>query len=161
MATSLTIDRSNLPGSLPDLVFDQDYSSGFVLLPGLSFGTVTWRKKTDQADNVAGRQLIDYTRETSVVSGAVMICGTTATDLQNKIGEAITALTQVDDTAGFAPFGLTFTQGTAVYSCNATEPGDVTPGEDGAFDDTLMEDYFIQPLTFAIVRNPIPTAGPI
>lgn len=159
MTASLTVDRSNL--SLPDLVFGQDLATGFVIAPGLSFGTVTWRKHTEQSDNIAGRQLIDYVRDASVVSGTALIAGTNETSLQSRISEAITALTQVDATLGFQTFTLTFTHGAAVYSCTATEPGDITPGDDGVFDDMLMEGNFIQPLGFTIVRNPIALSGPI
>lgn len=161
MTASLTIDRSNL--SLGDLVFGQNPSTtGFVLAPGLSFGTVTWRKHTEEEQNVAGRQLIDYVRDTSIISGTVEIYGSNEADLQSKISEAIAALTQVDATLGFQTFTLTFSHGGTLYRCTATEPGDVSPGDDGVFDDVAMDNgNFMQPLSFTIVRNPIPVLGPI
>lgn len=162
MAGTLTIDRTNL--GLGDLVFGNDPETGFVLAPGLSFGTITWRKNTQGEDqfNVAGRQLIDYCRASTTVAGTVEIYGASEADLQSKIGEAITALTQVDGTSGFQTFTITFSHGGTLYRCTATEPGDVTPGDDGVFDDVAMDNgNFIQALGFAIVRDPIPLLGPV
>lgn len=158
MTVSLVIDRSAL--SLTDLTFGRDSDTGFVLAPGLSFGTVTWRKQTSEQSNVPGRAMGDYTRDTSIVAGTVEIYGTDEVDLANKIGEAIEAMTQT--ASGFTPFTITFNHGAAVYQCTATEPGDVTPGEDGVFDDVAMDNgNFMQMLTFSIVRDPIPLQGPI
>lgn len=159
MAT-LTIDRSNL--SLSDLVFGTDPSTGYVLAPGLSFGTVTWRKATSDAPNVADREMTDYTRDTASISGGVDLYGTSESNLQTKLGVVIAALTQVDATNGFQKFPVTFTHGAAVYSATVTEPGDVTPGdEDGVFPDDTMDGYFILPVRFVLVRNPIALAGPL
>lgn len=160
MAGTLTVSRANL--SLGNLVFGADASTGFVLSPGLSFGTIDWRKTYPPSPaNVAGRQMIDCVREASVIEGAVDLYAVSETDLQDKIGEVITALTQVDATAGFQTFTVTFAHGTALYRATVTEPGTVTPGADGVFDDEQMDGYFMQSLGFVLPRDPIPLLGPI
>lgn len=159
MAATLTIDRSNLPGSLADLVIGVDPDDGFTLDPSLSIGSITWRKETSEAANVAGREMVDYTRDTSVVTGSVTCWGTDADDLQDRIAELVEALTQVDPTDGFSKFTMTYTHDAAVYSWKCTEPADITL-TNGALDDAEMAQFF-QSFSFEIVRNPIPTAGPI
>lgn len=158
MSATLTIDRSNL--SLEDLVIGQDVSSGFTLDPQLSIGDVTWRKRTEEADNVAGRYMGDYAREFSEVRGSITCYGDDEEDLQDRLAEIITALTQGAQTAAFQPFPMTYTHGAAVYQWTCTEPGDCTPGASGTLDDTEMA-ALMQPVGFVIVRNPIPIQGPI
>lgn len=161
MAATLTIDRSNL--ALADLVVGADAATGYTLDPGLSIGSVTWRKHVEQEANVAGRQLIDYVRDVSAVSGSITCHGTSEADLQAKLSALITALTQVDATLGFQTFTMTYTHGAAVYQWTCTEPADCTiggEGSSGALNDMEMAQY-LQPLGFTIVRDPIPLSGPI
>lgn len=161
MSATLTIDRSNLPGSLPDLVIGQDVASGFTLDPALSIGAVTWRKRiADVSDNVAGRQMIDCVRETAEVRGSITCHGDDEDDLQDRLAEIITALTQVDPTAGFQTFTMTYDHGSAAYKWTCTEPGDCTPGISSELNDQEMA-ALMQPVGFVIVRNPIPLQGPI
>lgn len=158
MSATLTVSRTNL--SLSDLVLGVDPNTGFTLDPQLSIGSVTWRKTiADRTANVAGRQMIDYTREECIAAGSVTCYGSTETDLQSKIATLITALTQIDATAGFQPFTMTYTHGTATYSWTCTEPADVTPTT-GSLDDAEMA-VFIQSFRFEIQRDPVALSGPI
>lgn len=158
MAATLTIARTNL--SLSALVLGQDVSTGFTLDPQLSIGDVTWRKRTEEQDNVAGRYMTDYVRAASEVRGSVTCYGDDEEDLQDRLAEIITALTQVDATLGFQEFNMTYTHGTAVYKWACTEPADLTPGVSGTLEDSEMANL-MQPVGFVIVRNPIPIEGPI
>src|SRR4051812_40290154 len=99
MGATLTIDRTNL--TLSALVIGTDTSSGYTLDPAVKLGEITWRKHTEEEQNVAGRQLIDYVRDTTEASGSITVYGTSETDLQTKLGVLVTALTQVDATLGF------------------------------------------------------------
>lgn len=158
MSATLTIDRSNL--SLADLVIGADVTSGFTLDPALKIGDVTWRKRVEESNNVAGRQMTDYTRDTTEVVGSITCHGDDEEDLQDRLAEIIAALTQVDDTAGFQSFTMTYTHGAAVYRWKCTEPADCVPGASGQIEDAEMA-AFMQPVGFTIVRNPIPLDGPI
>lgn len=163
MAATLTISRANL--SLDDLVIGSDDSTGYTLDPDFSMGSVAWRKKTEQADNVDGRVMTDYARDTMVVTGSIHCHAdpTTETevDLQNRIGALIDALTQVDPTLGFQPFTMTYTHGAAVYQWTCTEPADCSPGSDGGVLSDAEMASLTQAIHFAVVRDPIPLAGPI
>lgn len=157
MGATLTIDRTNL--SLAALVIGTDTSIGYTLDPSLKLGDVIWRKHTEESQNVAGRQLIDYVRESTEAVGSITIHGTSETDLQTKLGALITALTQVDATLGFQPFTMTYTHGAATYQWTCTEPADCTLGA-ATVDDMEMAN-FLQAVTWTVVRDPIPLAGPI
>lgn len=159
MGATLTIDRTNL--SLTDLVIGTDTTTGYTLDPGLKLGDVTWRKHTEESENVAGRQLIDYVRDSTEVRGSITVHGMSETDLQTKMGALITALTRVDDTLGFQAFPMTYTHGAAVYQWTCTEPGDLTIGSSTDQLDDMEMASFLQSVGFVIVRDPIPLAGPI
>lgn len=159
MAATLTIDRTNL--SLAALVIGSDTSTGYTLDPSIKLGDVIWRKHTEQAPNVAGRQLIDYVRDATEAAGSITVHGTSETDLQTKLGALITALTQVDAANGFASFTMTYTHGSAVYQWTCTEPADCIPGTaTGTVDDMEMA-AFMQSVQWTVVRDPIPLQGPI
>lgn len=158
MAATLTIDRTNL--TLAALVVGTDTTTGYTLDPALKLGDITWRKRTEESANVAGRQLIDYVRESTEASGSITVYGSTETDLQTKLGALITALTQVDATLGFQSFTMTYAHGAATYQWTCTEPADCTIGTAGAADDMELAN-FMQAVSWTVVRDPIPLQGPI
>lgn len=160
MGATLTISRAHLEMD-PFGPIGTDVDSGFTLDKEVSLGSITWRKRTFEQDNVPGRTMRAYTRDTMVARGGIKCHGDDEQDLQDKLAEVIQALTQMPaDGSPFQPFNITYDHGDARYKFKCLEPADLTFGGGDDLDDEEMA-AVTQSVGFVVVRNPIPILGPI